>query len=542
MIPERPSLERRVLATLDGTPAAGPRIPVVLGGCGTGRTSLLLRLRDLIGRSQAQYIDVERIATTPERFLKAIRAASPFPGPTYEHAASGEATRATRSMRRSRFSTPRARPASRPRRFCSTNSSSCARSRASRAAKRPARPRVGARVQRQPVRADEPLRGAGAPAAARRTVAVRDHPRGAAVAGRVRATLPGVHADEAWRDARVEEDASASGTSSRASCRHFRTDGRSTPGRSPKPRRRSPRAAPPIPSARWPRCSRPAPSSPQTCRFCYELRLHRARGYGALKAILEVLSEEEPLTLTEIALRLHRTPGSTKDYLSWLEDVDLIVSRQKRYSFADPMLRLWVRLHCRPVPPSEDDIARELQPYVLARLPHAEPALALAGTRAGGPREELGDHRDRLDRLSSARLRDPASPVAWIRGRRSRLDVRAVQRSPTRPARRLAPLPSCSGPSACATGSPSTSTSTRIACRDAGPISAARRYAGRPRPCDCSHSCSADFQSSVNAAVGAGTARLLDQRRELPLDEARVPARCRRRDRPPRSTPRSRRR
>ena len=88
------------------------------------------------------------------------------------------------------------------------------------------------------------------------------------------------------------------------------------------------------------------------CRFCYELRLHRARGYGALKAILDVLAEEEPLTLTEIALRLRRTPGSTKDYLSWLEDVDLIVSRQKRYSFADPMLRLWVRLHCRPTRPA----------------------------------------------------------------------------------------------------------------------------------------------------------------------------------------------
>jgi hypothetical protein len=41
-----------------------------------------------------------------------------------------------------------------------------------------------------------------------------------------------------------------------------------------------------------------------SCRFCYELRLHRARGYGALKAILDVLAEEEPLTLTEIALRL----------------------------------------------------------------------------------------------------------------------------------------------------------------------------------------------------------------------------------------------
>ena len=114
------------------------------------------------------------------------------------------------------------------------------------------------------------------------------------------------------------------------------------------------------------------------CRFCYELRLHRARGYGALKAILEVLAEEEPLTLTEIALRLRRTPGSTKDYLSWLEDVDLIVSRQKRYSFADPMMRLWVRLHCRPAPPSDDDVVREVHKYVISRLPSAEPAHALA--------------------------------------------------------------------------------------------------------------------------------------------------------------------
>jgi hypothetical protein len=83
--------------------------------------------------------------------------------------------------------------------------------------------------------------------------------------------------------------------------------------------------------------------------------------------------------LTEIALRLRRTPGSTKDYLSWLEDVDLITSRQKRYSFSDPMMRVWVRLHCRCTPPTEEDIAREVHAYVLTRLPHREPALALAG-------------------------------------------------------------------------------------------------------------------------------------------------------------------
>ncbi len=87
------------------------------------------------------------------------------------------------------------------------------------------------------------------------------------------------------------------------------------------------------------------------CSFCYELRLHRARGYGALKAILEILAEEEELTLTEISHRLQRTPGSTKDYLSWLEDVDLVTSRQKRYSFTDPLLRVWVRLHCRATAP-----------------------------------------------------------------------------------------------------------------------------------------------------------------------------------------------
>ena len=101
-----------------------------------------------------------------------------------------------------------------------------------------------------------------------------------------------------------------------------------------------------------------------------------------------MLAEHEPLTLTEIALRLRRTPGSTKDYLSWLEDVDLIVSRQKRYSFADPMMRLWVRLHCRPAPPNDEDVAREVHSYVMARLPQAEPALALAGSTSGDAERE----------------------------------------------------------------------------------------------------------------------------------------------------------
>jgi hypothetical protein len=129
------------------------------------------------------------------------------------------------------------------------------------------------------------------------------------------------------------------------------------------------------------------------CGFSYELRLHRARGYGALKAILEILAEEEGLTLTEISHRLQRTPGSTKDYLSWLEDVDLVQSRQKRYSFTDPLLRVWIRLHCRAQAPTDDDLAREVHRYALPRLPQpaappeparaAEPAYAMAGSGSG---------------------------------------------------------------------------------------------------------------------------------------------------------------
>jgi DNA-binding GntR family transcriptional regulator len=104
------------------------------------------------------------------------------------------------------------------------------------------------------------------------------------------------------------------------------------------------------------------------CQRPYEERLHRARGYGALKAILELLAEEEPLSLTEIAVRLGRTPGSTRDYLSWLEDVDLVGSARKRYRFLDPLLRVWVRLYCRPAPPGEDLVAREVRQYAMARL------------------------------------------------------------------------------------------------------------------------------------------------------------------------------
>jgi hypothetical protein len=122
-------------------------------------------------------------------------------------------------------------------------------------------------------------------------------------------------------------------------------------------------------------------------RLSYEVRLQRARGYGALRAILDVLAEQQPLTLTQIAQRLSRTPGSTKDYLSWMLDVDLLTVERKRYTITDPLLRLWVRLNNGPDAPSDVLVARETQRFALERLaglPEAPVAVARPASSPGG--------------------------------------------------------------------------------------------------------------------------------------------------------------
>src|SRR5205823_4250499 len=76
MLTPRTSLARRVTAALDASPS---RVPVLLGGCGSGRSTLLQQLRERTGRMSAQCIDIERTATTPERFYRAVIDRSPFP-------------------------------------------------------------------------------------------------------------------------------------------------------------------------------------------------------------------------------------------------------------------------------------------------------------------------------------------------------------------------------------------------------------------------------------------------------------------------------
>jgi hypothetical protein len=356
--------ERRVNAALDAAPS---RIPVILSGCGSGRTWLLQRLGQRAGGAACQYVDVERCATTPERFLHSITASSPFVRHGLDRTPAS--AREAFDLLLSFFDNARS-PAGQPVTFL-----------------------LDEVLELRTFESFPGLRHVlhdlleGLSGSANRFVLT---------------TRYVARAHRLWRDATARfevmhlpslavgeiadllapsfnnyEQMATDDRDYLARAVQVLTDGRASYVKAlGEAMAQLGGAADPI-SALTALMSADGTLN-RSCRYCYELRLHRARGYGALKAILDILAEDESLTLTEISLRLHRTPGSTKDYLSWLEDVDLVTSRQKRYSFTDPLLRLWVRLHCRPIPPSDDDVAGEVQRYALARLPHAEPAPAMA--------------------------------------------------------------------------------------------------------------------------------------------------------------------
>ncbi len=378
MMAPHAGLERRVLAALEATPA---RIPVVIGGCGTGRTTLLHALGDRMGRDQCQYIDVERAASTPERFHHAVAASSPFSINGSSATLGNEpASSARAAFDRTLALLTRARTsADAPATFMFDEVLELRTFESFPGLRHVLREMLHAVAEsgnrfvltsRYVSRAHRLLRDGHA------RFEVIHLPQ--LNASEVTAMLPpmGATAPEdrefLGRTIQVLADGRAA---------YVRALGEATGSMGD-------RGGDPISALTALLTGEGALAS--WCSHRYELRLHKARGYGALKAILEILADEEPLTLTEVAQRLHRTPGSTKDYLSWLEDVDLIVSRQKRYSFSDPLTRLWVRLHCRPVPPSVDEVAREVQSYAMARLPQAEPVLAMAGAPVGNFRKETG--------------------------------------------------------------------------------------------------------------------------------------------------------
>jgi hypothetical protein len=361
MMASHAGLERRILSALEGTPR---RIPVVLGGCGSGRTTALHALVDRLGRDNCQYIDVERSASTPERFFTALTTASPFP-----EAVGSDPPRSPReAFDHTLAYFARARAASRSATFLLDEILELRTFESFPGLRYVLRELLQSLVEN----GNRFVLSSRYVARAHRLL--RDGPSQFEVI-----LLPALSATEVTGMLPPMGDATSEDRDSLSRTIQVLADGRASYVRAISETAAGVSGRPGDPISALTALLTSDGGLTAWCGYRYELRLHRARGYGALKAILEILAEEEPLTLTEIAHRLHRTPGSTKDYLSWLEDVDLVVSRQKRYSFADPLLRLWVRLHCRPVPPGVDEVAREVQSYALSRLPQPEPSLALAG-------------------------------------------------------------------------------------------------------------------------------------------------------------------
>ncbi|HUL72274.1 MAG TPA: hypothetical protein VLT86_04190 [Vicinamibacterales bacterium] len=364
MIVERPNLERRVLASLEAA-----RIPVLLGACGTGRTSTLLRLARLLGPDRAQYLDVAAAATTPERCLASIGGVCRF---------------------RARSSAPAAVPASARAAFDALLTFF------DQAAAPDGGPVTFLLDEFLDVRTFENFPGLRhvqrelvarlAASSARFVLASRFTERVHRLLRDAPATfevihVPSLDSEEAIALALAHDGgrrdwaasiapAVVALTAGRAGYVNLLLDALASMGPASDP------------VAALAALFAPEGRLTARCRESYEFRLHRARGYGALKAILGVLAEDEPLNLTEISHHLRRTPGSTKDYLSWLEDVDLVTFQGKRYAFEDPLLRLFVRLYAQPVPPSDDVIVREVGMYARPRLPSLREPVPVAASSA----------------------------------------------------------------------------------------------------------------------------------------------------------------
>jgi hypothetical protein len=346
-----PGLDARLVSALAERPS---RIPVLLGPCGSGRTSALQRVRDGLPAGSCQYIDVERVMSSPEQFLGRVTADSPLHWKAPAHAPAGPREAYEHAL--AYFAGARASDGG-PATFLLDEAfelrlfesfpglSEVMPETLDELASSSNRFVLATKYQTRALRT---LR-----TAPDRYLVVHAEPVPASAVAADLLQVPGLRSDEAEERARTVIAL---------------TDGRAAYVAALVGALAAASSRAPDPVAALTALLSAGGALHARCRSSYEMRLHRARGYGALKAVLGILAEEEPLTLTEVAGRIQRTPGSTRDYLGWLEDVDLVSAQRKRYAFADPLLRVWVRLNSRCEAADEHRTADEIQRYAVARL------------------------------------------------------------------------------------------------------------------------------------------------------------------------------
>jgi len=344
-------LEARLVAALAESP---PRIPVLLGPCGSGRSRALQRVQEELPAGSSQYIDIERVMASPEQFLARLTADSPlvWTGPSRSAAGPRDAYELALAY----LAGAQARDGG-PATFLLDEVLELRLFESFPGLADVMDETLGALADsgnrfvlatKYETRALRALRSAPD-----RFLVVHAEPVGAAAVAADLMQACGLRSDDAEEQARVVVALTEGRAAYVAAIVSAMTS--AVPG-------------PADPIAALGALLAPDGALHARCRFSFEMRLHRARGYGALKAVLGVLADEEPLTLTEVAGRVQRTPGSTRDYLGWLEDVDLIRAQRKRYAFADPLLRVWVRLNTRCAGAGPARTMDEVQRYAVARL------------------------------------------------------------------------------------------------------------------------------------------------------------------------------
>ena len=367
-------------------------------------------LRRRLRAESCQYMDFERVTSTPERFFAALTSQTPFRWTSRRPGRSARPTRTPGSsvLLRRDHGGRRARP-----RSCSTRCSELAVFDTSRVCAacsptrwRPSRPAATGSCSRRSTRRG---RCGRCDDASDRFLVVQVPPVSAgAVAADLLQCRPAIGQARRRRPASSSRWPTAAPRTSRRSCGALAEPGL----RVTRPRRGAGGAA---------RAGRrdldalpvqlrdPPASGP---------RLRRAQGASSAS------SRRRTAHLTEIAARVGRTPGSTKDYLGWLEDVDLVTAQRKRYTFA---------IRCCACGSGctrgcdrrgrEDRIADEVQRYTLAP-PLGPDGLTLI--RVGGRRQavEAASARRAASRSASFLVRPSAAASTSPRTRTSTVNSR----------------------------------------------------------------------------------------------------------------------
>ena len=262
MLTPRSTLTRRIVAALDATPS---RIPVLVGGCGSGRTTLLHQLRDRLGRTSAQ--SHRRRAHGHDARTFSARRRGHRAVSDQRRGAGGRPRRLRRDARVFRARADGGRragdvPARRVPRAADVRKLSGPAARASRVHRQPG-------VERQPVRADQPVRRPDAAAAPRRVVSLRSHSC-AATYGRRCPRHPGPRGAAGAAGRRVRR-ADRAGLVRRAA--RLRPRARRRAGRDARARRRQPRRTG---HRRSDQRARGAPVAGRTARAAVRLLLRAA--------------------------------------------------------------------------------------------------------------------------------------------------------------------------------------------------------------------------------------------------------------------------